>query len=248
MSNEENIHNINNINPGKYDEHEVSQHVATKKMHKKKVKTKAKKKKKGVHLGIGSLMLIFFCSFLIVVATFLQLDITHIYIPMKFWSGETTNINDFIFSIKYIPQIPVIMFIVGLLGRRLGTISIFLYILAGLFFVPVFALGGGWRYIFEYSFGYILAYLPAAIFVGSILKKNYSYKNVAKAVFVGVLTIHFSGILYMMLLAYFKHAGWGFVGAWITAQSGIKIIYDFIFSYFAILFAKYARIILWFYL
>lgn len=248
MSNEAENHNENDINPIQNNEQEFSPDVAVKKIRKKKVKTKDKKKKKGVHLGIGSLMLVFFCSFLIVVATFLQIDITHLYIPMKFWSGDTSNINDFIFSIKYIPQIPVIMFIVGLLGRRFGALSIILYIIAGLFFVPVFALGGGWRYIFEYSFGYILAYLPAAILAGTILKKDYSYKNVAKAVIVGVLTIHLSGILYMMVLAYFKHAGWGFVGSWIAAQSGIKIIYDLVFSYLAVLITKYARIILWFYL
>lgn len=236
----------NNINP----EQNTLDNISDNKVRKKKVKTKKKKqsKKKGVHIGFGSLMLMFFCSFLIVIATFLQLEVTHLYIPLKFWSGQTTNINDFIFSIKYIPQIPVIMFIIGLLGRRLGGISILLYILAGLFFVPVFALGGGWKYLFEYSFGYILAYLPTALIVGTILKKDYSYKNVAKAVFLGVLLIHLCGIFYMMVLAYFKHAGWNFVGAWITAQSGIKIIYDFVFSYFAILIAKYARIILWFYL
>lgn len=223
--------------------------VKVKKSRVKKVKTKdKKKKKKGIHMGVGSLMLVFFCSFLIVVATFLQLNVTHMIIPMKFWHGEPTKINDFIYSIKYIPQIPIIMFIVGLLGRRLGSISILLYIIAGLFFVPVFALGGGWRYVFEYSFGYIFAYIPAAIIVGTILKKGYSYKNVAKAVFSGVLTIHIVGVLYMMLLAYFKHAGWGFVTGWIEAQSGIKVLYDFVFSYLIVLVAKYARIILWFYL
>ncbi len=246
MSNE----SENNINPENHYEQSVSNNVANNNTHQKKIKTKNKKqkKKKGVHLGLSSLMLIFFCSFLIVIATFLQLNVTHLYIPLKFWTGETTNISDFMFSIKYIPQIPVIMFIIGLLGRRLGSISILLYILAGLFFIPVFALGGGWKYIFEYSFGYILAYLPAAILVGTILKKDYSYKNVAKAVFLGTLLIHLCGIFYMMILAYFKHAGWNFVNAWISAQSGVKLIYDFVFSYFAVLIAKYARIILWFYL
>ena len=205
------------LNHSETEEQNNLQTVKVKKSRIKKVKTKEKKKKKkkGIHLGIGTLMLIFFCSFLIVVATFLQLNI---------------------------------MFIVGLLGRRLGFISILLYIIAGLFFVPVFALGGGWRYIFEYSFGYIFAYLPAAILVGTILKKDYSYKNVAKAVFIGVLTIHVIGLLYMTGLAYLKHAGWGFVCAWTEAQSGIKILYDFVFSYLAVLVAKYARIILWFYL
>ncbi len=235
--------------PSKPKVHTNHKNVQVKKSRVQKVKTRDnKKKKRGIHIGIGSIMLMFFCSFLIVVATFLQLNITHMIIPMKFWMGEPTKMSDFIFSIKYIPQIPIIMFIVGLLGRKLGSISILLYIIAGLFFVPVFALGGGWRYIFEYSFGYIFAYLPAVFLVGTILKKDYSYKNVAKAVFVGVLTIHLIGIIYMMLLAYIKHAGWGFVTGWIAAQSGIKVVYDFVFSYLVILVAKYARIILWFYL
>ncbi len=230
-------------------EQPADQDKTIKKKKSKKVKTKtARKGKKSIHIGIGSLVLMAFCSFLIVIATFLQLDVTHIIIPAKFWRGGPCNIDDFIYSIKYIPQIPVIIFIVGLLGRRLGITSVILYIAAGLFFLPVFALGGGWRYIFEYSFGYIFAYIPAAYILGTLLKKGYSYKNVAKAVFWGVITIHVIGLLYMMCLAYLKHAGWGFVVSWTSAQSGIKIVYDFVFSYLAVLIAKYARIILWFYL
>ena len=247
MSNEFEHHNENT--QIEHVRHKGVQDVKLQKSIVKKIKTKEKnKRKKGIHVGIGSLMLMFFCSFLIVVATFLQIDVTHMIIPMKFWHGEPTTINDFVFSIKYIPQIPVIMFIVGLLGRKFGGLSVFLYIIAGLFFVPVFALGGGWRYIFEYSFGYIFAYLPAAVLAGTVLKKNYSYINVAKAVFTGVITIHIIGIIYMAVLAYLKHAGSGFVMNWIEAQSGIKILYDLVFSYLAVLVAKYARIILWFYL
>ena len=213
-----------------------------------KVKTVKPKKKLGIRLGVGSLVLLIFCSFLIVIATFLQLDITHFILPSKIFTGEAVTINDFIYTYKYIPQVPVIMFITGLLGRRLGITSILLYIITGLFFIPVFALGGGWRYIFEFGFGYIAGYFIAAFITGSILKKGYSYKNSAKAVLAGVLTIHITGILYMMVLAFFKHMGWNFVGDWIIAQSGIKILYDFIFSYLAVLIAKYVRIILWLYL
>ncbi|HIS35110.1 TPA: biotin transporter BioY [Candidatus Scatousia excrementigallinarum] len=213
-----------------------------------RVKTVKPKKRKGIRLGVGSLVLLVFCSFLLVISTFLQLDITHFIIPSKLFSGEPTKLGDYLFTYKFIPQIPAVMFIVGLLGRRLGITSILLYIITGLFFLPVFALGGGWRYIFEYGFGYILAYVPAAFFAGLILKKGYSYKNTAKAVFTGVMTIHILGILYMMCLAALRHTGWGFVGDWIVAQSGLKIIYDFIFSYILVLAAKYLRIILWLYL
>lgn len=213
-----------------------------------RVKTVKQKKRKGIRLGVGSLVLIVFCSFLLVVATFLQLDVTHFIIPSKLFHGEATKLSDFLFTYKFIPQIPAVLFIVGLLGRRLGITSILLYIITGLFFLPVFALGGGWRYIFEFGFGYILAYLPAAFLAGGILKRGYSYKNTAKAVFVGVLTIHILGILYMICLASLRHTGWGFVGDWIASQSGLKIVYDFIFSYILVLVAKYLRIILWLYL
>ena len=213
-----------------------------------RVKT-VKPKKKGVRFSIGSLVVILFCSFLLVISTFLQLDITHLILPSKLFSGEPLNFKDFLFTYKFIPQIPAVMFVVGLLGRRLGITSIILYILTGLFIMPVFALGGGWRYIFEYGFGYILAYIPAAFLLGTILKKNgYTYKNTAKAVFLSVILIHLIGLSYMMGLAVLKHTAWSFVGSWLVSQSGLKIVYDFIFSYIAVLIAKYARIVLWLYL
>ena len=213
-----------------------------------RVRTVKPKKRKGVRLGVGSLVLLIFCSFLIVIATFLQLDVTHFIIPSKLFTGEPLTIKDFIFTYKYIPQVPAILFITGLLGRRLGITSILLYIITGLFFMPVFALGGGWRYIFEFGFGYIIGYLPAAFAAGTILKRGYSYKNTAKAVLAGVLIIHATGVLYMILLAFLKHMGLSFIFDWIISQSGIKILYDFVFSYLAVLVAKYARIILWLYL
>ena len=52
--------------------------------------------------------------------------------------------------------------LVAVSGKRIY--SILLYILLGLFAIPVFALGGGPKYIFEYGFGYILAYIPAVFF------------------------------------------------------------------------------------
>ena len=213
-----------------------------------RVRTVKPKKRKGVRLGVGSLVRRIFCSFLIVIATFLQLDVTHFIIPSKLFTGEPLTIKDFIFTYKYIPQVPAILFITGLLGRRLGITSILLYIITGLFFMPVFALGGGWRYIFEFGFGYIIGYLPAAFAASTILKRGYSYKNTAKAVLAGVLTIHATGVLYMILLAFLKHMGLSFIFDWIISQSGIKILYDFVFSYLAVLVAKYARIILWLYL
>ena len=193
-------------------------------------------RRRGLKLSVGSLVLLLFCTFLIVTATFLQLNITSIT-----FSGEA-------YSFKFIPQVPVVLFVAGFLGRKYGLAGVVLYILAGLFAAPVFALGGGWQYVFEYGFGYILAYVPAVFFAGSILRSGYSVRNLLHAAIVGVLTIHIIGVFYMLFLASIKGEGWTFMSGWISAQSGLKIVYDLIFSFFALFFARYVRILLWFYI
>ena len=207
-----------------------------------------KKQIEGIRLTFGSLLLILCCTFLLICSTFAQLDITHFILPAGIFKGDKLALQDFIFTYKFIPQIPVVMFVGAFLGRKYGIISILLYILLGLFAIPVFALGGGVKYIFEYGFGYILAYIPAVFFAGTILKSGFSNKNILKAVLVGVLTIHLIGTLYMLFIAGLKHEGWMFMSGWIAAQSGLKIIYDFIFSFSLVFAARYAKIILWFFM
>lgn len=207
-----------------------------------------KKQVEGIRFSLGSLLLVLFCTFLIVLATFVQLDVTHFIIPQGLFKGESLTLQDYIFTYKFIPQIPVVMFAGAFLGRKFGIASVLLYILLGLFIIPVFALGGGPKYIFEYGFGYILAYIPAVFFAGSILKSGFSNRNILHAVVVGVLTIHLIGVLYMLFIAGLKHEGWTFMSGWICAQSGIKIIYDMVFSFAALFIARYAKIILWFFM
>ncbi len=207
-----------------------------------------KKQIEGIRLSFGSILLMLCATFMLILSTFVQVNVSHFILPSGFFSGENLLLSDFIHTYKLIPQIPVVMFIGAFLGRKYGITSILLYILLGLFVIPVFALGGGPRYIFEYSFGYILAYIPAVFFAGSILKSGYTNRNIAQAVLVGVLTIHLVGILYMFFIASLKHEGWEFIRTWIVAQSGIKIVYDFVFSFIAVFIAKYAKIILWFYM
>ncbi len=200
----------------------------------------------GIRLSLGSIMLMIFSAFLLVLATFIKFDLTHYVIPFDIFDESVIhNPSDFLKTVTIIPQIPIVIFIAAMLGRRYGITSILLYIIAGLSIFPVFALGGGPRYIFEYGFGYILGYIPAVFFAGSILKSGYSYKNIAQAALVGVLTIHILGVFYMLFLASLHHEGNEFIQGWILAQSGTKIIYDFILSFLLVLVAKYARILLW---
>ena len=197
------------------------------------------KEKKRIHIPVLNIILILFGSFLLMVATFVQLNLTHFIIPHDLFSNHALKKEDFFYTYSIIPQIPSVLFVVGMLGRRMGLTSILLYILVGICFLPIFALGGGIHYLSEAGFGYIMAYIPAAIAAGLILENGFSFKNILKATLAGVLIIHFIGVFYMLIVAILKHEGWAFIKGWIISQSMLKIAYDYALSAIALFIAKY---------
>lgn len=207
--------------------------------------TRINKTKKKFKIPLLNFVIILFCTLMLVGSTFINLNIRHYIIPTDIFSSNSKLISDdFIFSFYLIPQIPMVMFICSILGKRMAVTSTFLYILAGLAFAPIFALGGGIRYVFEYSFGYIFAYIPATIIAGNMLGKKYTFPDMIKATLAGVFTIHIIGIIYMCIIALLKHSGTDFITGWITAQSGLKIIYDLATSFILILIGKYLHKVL----
>ena len=202
---------------------------------------RVKKVKKKIRIPLLNILLVLFCVFLLIVATFVQLNITHFIIPHDIFSNKALTKADFLYTFSIIPQIPAVLFIVGLLGKRLGITSIVLYILLGLCSVPIFAVGGGIDYLAEFGFGYILAYIPAALVAGAILEEDFSFKNILKATFVGVLTIHIIGIIYMLFVVLIRQEGWAFIKGWILAQSVLKIAYDLVLSFGILCVAKYGN-------
>ncbi len=203
-----------------------------------------------VKVTLGTLILTGLSVLFIIVATFTQVTLKHPYFPLDtfaFLAGDVSDyeiLHHFIKSYKYIPQIPVVFFIVALLGRKFGILAIMAYIITGLF-LPIFALGGGVSYLFEYGFGYILAFIPAIFFAGTLLKGKTDPLRVILISVIGVLTIHILGILYMFFIATLRHAPLDLVTSWIMSQSGIQIFYDIFFSFMAIFFGRQLRKLLW---
>lgn len=197
------------------------------------------KTKKKFRIPWLNLALIILSTLLIIGSTFLNLNIKHYIIPGELFSGEHLTAEDFIFGITFIPQVPIIMFLTSVLGKKMALVTTLLYIIAGIFFIPVFALGGGFRYFGEFGFGYILGYLPAILIAGNFLEKKYSYPNMIWATLLGVLTIHITGILYMIIIALIRHAGGNFILGWLSVQSGLKIIYDIVIGFVLVLIGKY---------
>ena len=203
-----------------------------------------------IKITLGTLLLTCLAVLLLIVATFTQVTITHPYIPfdaVSFLSQDPTDFEiaeHFTTTYRYIPQIPTIFFIIALLGRKFGILAVLGYIVLGMFY-PVFALGGGVRYLFEYGFGYILAFIPAIFFSGTLLKVKTDFLRIVLLSVLGVLAIHVLGVLYMLFIATLRHAPMDLVSSWISSQSGVQILYDMFFSVLATYLGRFARKMFW---
>ena len=89
-----------------------------------------------------------------------------------------------------------------LLGSKYGALSQLLYMLIGLFGVPIFTKGGGPNYIFEPSFGYIIGFIFAAYVIGKIVEreKSPSIKNIFFASLIGTIVIYIIGVPYLYVI------------------------------------------------
>lgn len=92
-----------------------------------------------------------------------------------------------------------------LLGGRLGSISVCVYIFIGLVGLPVFTEGGGLMYLLKPTFGYIIGFSVAAYVTGSIANKvkNPSYKRLFAATFLGLFIVYLFGMVYYYLMSRF---------------------------------------------
>lgn len=89
-----------------------------------------------------------------------------------------------------------------LLGSKYGALSQSLYMLMGVFGVPIFTKGGGFNYIFEPSFGYIIGFIGGAYVIGKIVEKEKepSFINITIACLVGTLVIYLIGVPYLYII------------------------------------------------
>ena len=66
----------------------------------------------------------------------------------------------------------VVMFLGIVLGYKLATITVILYLIEGSFGLPVFAKGGGIGYLLGPTGGYLIGFIFTAYFAGHINKNN----------------------------------------------------------------------------
>ena len=124
-------------------------------------------------------------SALIIIGAFLKIDI-----PLPLYTMH--------FTLQWLFVILATL----LLGERLGTLSVVVYILLGLAGLPVFAAGGGIGYVLRPGFGFLLGFVLAAFLIGLIMKKvkSQSLMSMIIAAAVGELAYYSVGAVYFYLI------------------------------------------------
>ena len=191
-------------------------------------------------LTIGTLVVCALCFLLLIIATFTQINFSH---PLP----EYIKGIGFVLSFKnvtYTPQIPIMIFIIYILGKKYSYITFTAYLLTGFFIWPIFIYGGGIDYIQNYLFGYLLGFIFAILLSGTILRLNHSLKFRLISAITGVITIHTIGFIYCIILAIFRIIDFNLILPIVKAMSN-KFIYDLIFSTIVLAIGPYIKSILW---
>lgn len=98
----------------------------------------------------------------------------------------------------------MIMLAGGVLGPKLGAISVSVYVLIGLLGVPVFAKApyGGFMYVLQPTFGFLLGFIASAWIVGMFLRQKPSPGIIRYliAMLLGIIVYYLIGIPYLFAL------------------------------------------------
>ena len=84
-----------------------------------------------------------------------------------------------------------------LLGAKYGALSQLLYVVLGLFGLPVFSSGGGFTYVLQPSFGFLLGLIAAAWVAGKVAQQNTSIPRIALAGIAALAALYCMGLPYM---------------------------------------------------
>ena len=87
-----------------------------------------------------------------------------------------------------------------MLGARYGALSQLVYVALGLVGVPVFTQGGGFGYVLQPTFGFLLGLIPAAWLIGKLTEKDGRPWRIAMACAAGLAALYAVGMPYMALI------------------------------------------------
>ena len=136
----------------------------------------------------------------------LQIIIISKFLPVYF-SIPFTNKSSLTFDLPITWQVPTIILITLLFNGKIVIKSFSIYLIIGLFFIPVFHQGGSLGYLLTPNFGYLLGIYPLITIFDNLNKnKNnnkYKYLYFLKYGILGISSMHFVGIIYNFIQTIF---------------------------------------------
>ena len=127
----------------------------------------------------------------------LQIIIISTFIPI-FFSIPFTNKYIGTFEMPTTWQIPSIVIITLIFNGKIVIKAFSIYLIIGLFFIPVFHQGGSLGYLLTPNFGYLLGMYPLIKIIDNLNKRNQTinYYDLIKYGILGITYMHLTGIIY----------------------------------------------------
>lgn len=149
-------------------------------------------------------------------------------------------------------QVPVAVFMGAFLGPILGTSAVLLYVLTGLFLLPVFASGGGLEYLTNPGFGFIVGMMLSACYAGYYIRQMYKNKKpflcsvrILGVGFFAVLLTHLCGIIALAGLSLSGAMTFDAFQHWVMQYSLKPLPYDILAALTFMCCVRYTRIFLY---
>ena len=145
-------------------------------------------------LNFYKLIEILVCFQSIIISTLIP-----IHIPLTFTDKSSIN-----FDIPITWQIPTIILLTLFFNRKVVFRAFTIYIILGLFILPVFHDGGSIGYLLTPNFGYLLGVYPLIKVIDNLNTRNkINVRNFLKNGFIAIGAMHLTGIFYNFIQVIF---------------------------------------------
>ncbi len=122
-----------------------------------------------------------------------------VYIPLPFIYKSINN-----FELPTTWQIPIIILLTLIFHKKVVFRAFSIYIILGLFILPVFHQGGSLGYLLTPNFGYLLGLFPLIKIINNLNNRNkLNIVNFLKNGFIAIGAMHLTGIFYNFIQTIF---------------------------------------------
>ena len=135
-----------------------------------------------------------------------QIIIISSFLPVFISLPFTNNLSQ-TFQMPITWQLPSIMIITIIFNSKIVIKAFSIYLIIGLFFIPVFHQGGSLGYLLIPNFGYLLGMYPLIKIIDNLNKINHkiNYYNLLKTGIMAICSMHLVGIIYNSIqILYFR--------------------------------------------